>query len=37
MNNLIAVIARLLPAQLFFLAGVSKLGAGYAATQAPTP
>jgi putative oxidoreductase len=33
MNNLIAVIARLLLAQLFLLAGVSKLGAGYAATQ----
>jgi putative oxidoreductase len=34
MNNLIAVIARLLLAQLFLLAGLSKLGTGYAATQA---
>lgn len=34
MNNLITVIARLLLAQLFLLAGLSKLGTGYAATQA---
>jgi putative oxidoreductase len=34
MNNLIAVVARVLLAQLFILAGLSKLGAGYAATQA---
>jgi len=34
MNNLIAVVARLLLAQLFVLAGLSKLGAGYAATHA---
>src|SRR5256885_2397259 len=33
MNSLIALVARLLLAQLFFLAGLSKLGSGYAATQ----
>jgi putative oxidoreductase len=33
MNNLIWVVARLLLAQLFVMAGLSKLGAGYAATQ----
>ncbi|MDB6044616.1 MAG: hypothetical protein JWM63_3167 [Gammaproteobacteria bacterium] len=34
MNNLIDVVARLLLAQLFVLAGLGKLGAGYAGTQA---
>ena len=33
MNALIAVLARLLLAQLFVVAGLSKLGAGYAATR----
>ncbi|MDB6091538.1 MAG: hypothetical protein JWN85_4322 [Gammaproteobacteria bacterium] len=33
MSNLITVIARVLLAQLFLLAGFSKLGAGYAATH----
>jgi putative oxidoreductase len=33
MNNAILLIARLLLAQIFLLAGIGKLGAGYASTQ----
>lgn len=33
MNNAILLVARLLLAQIFLLAGLGKLGAGYASTQ----
>ncbi|SJM95639.1 Inner membrane protein YqjF [Crenothrix polyspora] len=33
MNNIITLIARILIAHIFLLSGLSKLGAGYAATQ----
>lgn len=33
MNNAILFVARLLLAQIFLLAGIGKLGAGYASTQ----
>ena len=33
MNDTIVLIARILLAQIFLLAGIGKLGAGYAATQ----
>ena len=33
MNNAIVLVARILMAHIFLLAGIGKLGAGYAATQ----
>lgn len=34
MNNIVPLIARILIAQIFLISGLSKLGAGYAATSA---